>query len=377
MTLDARLDTVIVGGGQAGLALGYHLRRAGRRFAVVEAADRLGDSWRRRWDSLTLFTPRRYDALPGQPFPGNPEGYPGKDEVADYLEGYARRWDLPVLLGTRVSSVRRDSGHGSTSGFTVEADGSTLQARQVVVASGGFAGPVVPGFAQRLDERIVQLHSSSYRNPASVPEGRVLVVGAGNTGVQIAEELAEAGRQVALSVSTLGKALPNRLLGKSLFWWIELLHGMDAGPDTRIGRRLKNDNNTMGTDLEQLFRRVERLPRAVDADRGGVLSSAGERYRPDAVIWATGYRPSYPWLHVPVLDERGAPIQYHGITDIPGLAFLGLPWQRSRGSALLGWVGRDAAVLADRLGDQLPPVHRAGARASMPVSDHSPVAVGA
>jgi putative flavoprotein involved in K+ transport len=346
--MSARLDTVIVGGGQAGLALGYHLQRAGRRFAIVDAADRVGDAWRSRWDSLTLFTPRRYDALPGLPFPGDPEGYPGKDEVADYLESYAQRWNLPVLLGMRVSSVRRDRSRG----FTIEAGGTTLEARQVVVASGGFTGPVLPGFERRLDERIVQLHSSRYRNPAGIPAGEVLVVGAGNTGVQIAQELAEAGRQVCLSVSTLGKALPNRLLGKSLFWWIELLGGMDAGPDTWIGRRLKKDNNTMGTDLKEIFRRVERLPRAMDADRDGVLFAGGERRRPDVVLWATGYRPSYPWLHVPVFDDSGAPIQHHGITDVPGLAFLGLPWQRSRGSALLGWVGRDAAALADRLGDQ-------------------------
>jgi putative flavoprotein involved in K+ transport len=360
--MSTRLDTVIVGGGQAGLALGHHLQRAGRRFAILEAADRVGDSWRSRWDSLTLFTPRRYDALPGLPFPGDPEGYPGKDEVADYLDRYATSLDLPVLLGRRVRSVRRDC----SGGFTVEAGGTVLEARQVVVASGGFTGAVVPGFARRLDEHIVQLHSSSYRNPAGIGEGEVLVVGAGNTGVQIAQELAEAGRRVSLSVSTLGKALPQRLLGKSLFWWLELLGGMDAGPDTRIGRRLKNDSNTMGTDLKELFRRVERLPRAADADREGMLFSGGRRRRPDVVLWATGYRPSYPWLHVPVLDDSGAPIQYHGISDVPGLAFLGLPWQRSRGSALLGWVGRDAALLADRLGAQLPPASpsRAGARSA-------------
>src|SRR4051812_13744974 len=264
--LDTRLDTVIIGGGQAGLALGHHLQRAGRRFVILDAADRVGDSWRHRWDSLTLFTPRCYDALPGLPFPGDPEGYPGKDEVAYYLDRYARSFDLPVRSGTRVSSVRRQDSPGSSDGFVVEAGGSTLEARQVVVASGGFTGPVIPGFGRQLDERIIQLHSSGYRNPGSVPEGDVLVVGAGNTGVQIAQELAEAGRRVSLSVSTLGKALPNRLLGHSLFWWIELLHGMDAGPDTRIGRRLRDDNNTMGTDLKELFRRVERLPRAADAD---------------------------------------------------------------------------------------------------------------
>jgi putative flavoprotein involved in K+ transport len=359
---DARLDTVVVGGGQAGLALGYHLKQAGRRFVIVEAADRLGDSWRRRWDSLTLFTPRRYDALPGLPFPGDPDGYPGKDEVADYLEGYARHFHLPVLSGSPVISVRRDLSDG----FALETGWMEFSARQVVVATGGFSGPVVPRFAGRLDPGIVQLHSSAYRNPASVPDGEVMVVGAGNTGVQIAKELAEAGRRVTLSVSSLGPAAPQRLLGKSVFWWFDRLGLMKAGPETRIGRRLKDENSIVGTDVEELFRRVERLPRAVDADGDGLLLADGSRRYPDSVVWATGYRPSYPWLHLPVLDDSGAPIHYHGVTDVPGLVFLGLPWQRNRGSALVGWVGRDAAMLADHLVDRLQ---------TAPRSPRSPVRV--
>jgi putative flavoprotein involved in K+ transport len=348
--LDTPLDTVIIGAGQAGLALGYHLQRAGRRFVIVDAAERVGDSWRRRWDSLTLFTPRRYDALPGMTFPGDPEGCPGKNEVADYLDSYAAQFGLPVRLGRPVTSVRRDLADG----FVVETARETLTARQVVVATGGFTGPVIPRFAAGLGAGVVQLHSSAYRNPGSVPEGEVVVVGAGNTGVQIAQELAAAGRTVSLSVSTLGKAVPERLLGRSLFRWFELLGLMQVGPDSRIGRRLlKNENTIIGTDLKALFRRVERVGRAVDADGDGLLLADGTRRRPDAVVWATGYRPSYPWLHVPVLDGTGAPIHAHGITDVPGLAFLGLPWQRNRGSALVGWVGRDAEVLAEHLGDQL------------------------
>jgi putative flavoprotein involved in K+ transport len=361
--MNTQLDTVIVGGGQAGLALGYYLHRAGRRFVIIDGADRLGDSWRRRWDSLTLFTPRRYDALPGLPFPGEPEGYPGKDEVADYLEGYARHFDLPVLPGSPVISVRRDLSDG----FAIETGRMELSARQVVVATGGFSGPVIPGFAARLDAGVVQLHSSGYRNPASLPEGEIVVVGAGNTGVQIAQELAQAGRHVSLSISSLGKGTPHRLLGRSTFWWIDRLGVMRAGPDSRIGRKLKNENTIVGTDLKELFRRVERLPRSVDADGDALLLSDGTRRHPDAVVWATGYRPSYRWLHVPVLDETGAPIQYNGITDVPGLAFLGLPWQRNRGSALVGWVGRDAAVLADHLAGHLRTA-RTSQRPAVPVS---------
>jgi putative flavoprotein involved in K+ transport len=357
-------DTVIIGGGQAGLALGHHLRRAGRGFVIVDSAVRVGDSWRRRWDSLTLFTPRRYDALPGLLFPGDPEGCPGKDEVADYLETYARHFDLPVRLASPVLSVRR-AGFG---GFTVETSRETLEARQVVVATGGFTGPAVPDVATRLDPRVGQLHSSAYRNPPSVPGQDVLVVGAGNTGVQIAEELAAAGRRVTLSVSTLGRAVPERFLGRSVFWWFEKLGTMNAGPETPIGRRLRTENTIIGTDLKALFRQVERVGRVVGAGPDGLVLADGSHRSVDAVVWATGFRPSYPWLRPPVLDQAGAPIHTRGITDVPGLAFLGLPWQRNRGSALLGFVGRDAEILADRLGDQL--------RAAAPNRTSRPVGAG-
>ncbi|MGC9671178.1 flavin-containing monooxygenase [Planosporangium sp. 12N6] len=343
--MDTTLDVLVVGGGQAGLALGYHLRRAGRRFAIVDAHPRVGDAWRRRWDSLTLFTPRRYDALPGRPFPGDPDGHPGKDEVADYLEGYARHFDLPVHLNCRVTAVRPRT----PAGFTVETSTGTFTATAVVVAAGPFRTPRVPDFGGRLAPEVVQLHSSDYRRPGQLPGGEVLVVGAGNTGVQIAGELADHGRRVSLSAGTLGRAFPQRWLGRDIFWWFDRLGTMRLSGDSRIGRRLKEQNTIIGTDLGRLLERVRRVERAVGADGRDVVLADGSRHRPDAVVWATGFRPHYPWLDVPVLDDRGAPVHREGLTDWPGLYFLGLPWQRSRGSAVLGWVGRDAAVLADRL----------------------------
>ena len=226
MSFDSDLDTVVIGAGQAGLALAYYLRRDCRRFVVLEAADRLGDSWRRRWDSLTLFTPRRYDALPDMKFPGDPEGYPSKDEAADYLDSYASQFNLPVRLGRAVRSVRRDGAGG----FVVDTTKETFQARQVVVAIGGFNEPVIPGFAGRLGPDVVQLHSSAYRNPGSVPEGKIVVVGAGNTGVQIAAELAAAGRTVSLSVSTLGKGHAAPLHGQEPVLVVRAARGDGRGP---------------------------------------------------------------------------------------------------------------------------------------------------
>lgn len=339
------LDVVVVGAGQAGLALGYYLRRTRQRFVLVDAQARVGDSWRRRWDSLTLFTPRRYDALPGLAMPGDPDGHPGKDEVADYLEGYAAHFDLPVRLDSPVTSVR-----ARPHGFTVETPTGTFASRSVVVASGAFHTPSVPEFAASLAPEVVQLHSSAYQRPAQVPAGDVVVVGGGNTGVQIAEELAADGRQVTLAAPTLGPVLPQRLLGRDVFWWFDRLGTMRLGPDHPIGRRIRAKNPIVGTDVDRLLRTVRRLERVVGADGDALVTVDEARCRADAVIWATGFRPHYPWLDVPVLDRRGAPLHRLGETTWPGLYFLGLPWQRSRGSALLGWVGRDAADLAAQLG---------------------------
>jgi putative flavoprotein involved in K+ transport len=245
--------------------------------------------------------------------------------------------------------VRRDR----SAGFRAETSGGTFVARQVVVATGGFSGPVIPAFGRRLDPRVAQLHSSAYRNPDDVPGGHVVVVGAGNTGVQIAGELAAAGRRVTLAASTVGRALPQRLLGQDLFRWFDLLGTMDVPPESRIGRRLEAENTIVGTDLRALFRVVDRARRVVDAQGAGVVLADGRVIEPHAVVWATGFRPHYPWLHVPVLDDSGAPIHFRGVTDVPGVELLGLPWQRNRGSALLGFVGRDAAVCAERLGRRL------------------------
>lgn len=339
--MDRTLDTLVVGGGQAGLAAGYHLRRAGRRFAILDAHSEVGEAWRRRWDSLVLFTPRRYSALPGLAMPGDPDGHPGKDEVADYLRGYAAQFHLPMHLNSPVTAVDPKSGGG----FRVTTPAGSYAAETVVIATGPFHTPYVPDFAQRLAPEVVQLHSSRYRSPEQLPPGDVVVVGAGNTGVQLADELAAAGRRVALSAVTLGPVLPQRWLGRDIFWWLDRLGAMRVSGDSRIGRRLRTQNTIIGSDLRRLMRSVARLDRILDAEGRDLDLGDGTRHRADVIVWATGFRPDYPWLHVPVLDERGGPVHHRGVTAWPGLYFLGLPWQRTRGSALLGWVGNDALDL--------------------------------
>ena len=344
-TNEERLDVVVVGAGQAGLAVGYFLARQGRRFVIVDAADTVADIWRARWDSLILFTPRRYDSLPELAFPGDPDGYPTRDEVVDYLEQYAATFALPVELNTTVRSLTAADGT-----FVLELDGRRLVADQVVVATGPFQVPKLPPLAAQLAPEVFQTHSVGYRRASEVPGGTVVVVGGGNTGFQIAKELAPT-HDVHLAIGSRQTPLPQRLLGRDLFWWLTKLGLLQKTVDSRLGRRASQRDALIGSSPRELRRRygVEVKPRAVGAS-GRTLSFAdGSELEADAVIWATGYRPDHSWIHLPVFDEEGRPRHRRGVTDVPGLYFLGLSWQHTRGSALLGWVKDDAAFIADRI----------------------------
>lgn len=348
--MEQRYEVVVIGGGQAGLAMGHHLARQGRSFAILDAGPAVGHVWRTRWDSLKLFTPARYSALPGLPFPGDPEHCPGKDAVADYLEDYARAFDLPVHPGRAVTALRP---HPSGEGFRVEAGAERYEARQVVVATGPFQRPAIPAAAQRLSPEVVQLHSSAYRNPEQLPPGPVLVVGGGNSGVQIAAELAPT-RPTTLALGGRMLRLPERLLGRSVFWWLERAGVMNVTVESALGRRASRRELLLGSGPETLARDlgVRRVGRVADAGGSRVLTREGEAVEAAAVVWATGYRADHSWIHAPVLDPRGLPVHRRGVTPAPGLYFLGLPWQHTRGSALLGWVGRDAAYLAARIAER-------------------------
>jgi putative flavoprotein involved in K+ transport len=341
---DPLFDTVVIGGGQAGLAMAWHLKRQGQRFLVLDAGPAIGHTWRSRWDSLVLFTPAQYDSLPGMPFPAPADTYPTKDQAADYLQAYAAAFDLPVRPNSRVTRLRRTGDV-----FEVRTVAGVVTARQVVIATGPFATPFVPPLARTLDEAVVQLHSAEYRNPADLPHGRVLVVGAGNSGMQIAAELAKT-RPVELAVGTRSPSLPQRLLGRDLFWWVTHTRLSKLSADSRLGRRLKSRETINGTTRRQLRRAgVTVRPRLLQADGKTARFADGRSRDISGVVWATGYQPDYSWLDIPDVLDDGRPVHQRGITNIPGLYFLGLPWQHTRGSALLGFVKDDAAYLADRL----------------------------
>jgi putative flavoprotein involved in K+ transport len=338
-------DVVVIGAGQAGLAMGYFLKQQGRMFVILEAADSIGSAWRDRWESLRLFTPRRYSGLPGLPFPGEPEGYPDRDEVIAYLERYAERFELPIELNSPVRRLTRENGE-----FVLEVDGRRITAEQVVVATGPFQKPFIPELASRLEPDVFQAHSTGYRKPSDVPEGTLLVVGGGNTGFQIAEELSST-RRVVLAIGSRQTPLPQRLLGRDLFWWLTKTRLFNTTVESRLGRRLRTRETLIGSSPRKLRRGygVELKPRVVDADGRTVRFEDGSELEVDAIIWATGYRPDYSWIDLPAFDSDGRLRHRRGVSDVPGLYFLGLTWQHTRGSALIGWVKDDAEFIAEQI----------------------------
>lgn len=341
-------DTIVIGAGQAGLAAGFYLKRANLHFVLLESA-RVGDSWAQRWDSLKLFTPARYNALPSMPFPGRPYDLPGKDDVARYLRDYALRFALPVRDNFAVIGLRKRGGR-----FVLYArDGESLTASSVIVATGANHRPYVPPLGDSVAPHIVQIHSSAYRRPSQLPSGRVLVVGAGNSGAQIALELASAGRDVMLSGREVG-ALPRRLLGRDIYDWIWHT-ALRASADTLRARRQSNRyaaDPLIGIPAASLVhagvRRVGRvasvsagLPRLDDGSSAGDLS---------AIVWCTGFRPDHSWIELPAFGIDGYPLHRRGLAiDVPGLAFLGLRYQHRRRSPLLGGVGEDAKYVVQTI----------------------------
>ena len=350
-----RFDALVIGGGQAGLAVGQQLAARDLDFAILDAAPRVGDAWRQRWDSLRLFTPAAYSGLPGLPFPAPPHHLPDKDEVADYLARYAERFELPVRSATRVDALRREGGR-----YVVQAGDRRFEADAVVVATGPFQRPRVPALAARLAPDVHQLHSSRYRSPFDLADGPALVVGAGNSGVQIAQELARF-RRVWLAGRDVGR-IPRRVLGRDVYDWLWPVLAR-ASVDTRLGRRIRA-RTRRGDPLVGIGPRaiadagVARVGRVTDV-RDGRPSCDGAAIDARVVVWCTGFAPDYGWIALPVLDAEGRPRHRRGIaTDAPGLCFAGLRFQHTLTSALLGGVGADAAFVAAEVARH---VARAGA----------------
>jgi putative flavoprotein involved in K+ transport len=341
-----RLDVAVVGGGQAGLAVGHFLAGQGRHFAILEAAAEPAAAWRARWDSLRLFTPVRYDSLPGLAFPGDPDTYPSRDEVVAYLEDYVRRFELPLELDSRVLAIRDLDGR-----FGIELADRSYEADQVVIATGPFQAPFTPALAADLDPVVVQRHSTEYRRPDQLPDGPVVVVGGGNTGYQVAAELVRT-REVHLAIGARQIPLPQRLLGRDLFGYLERLGLMRRSVDSRLAQRMKDRETLIGSSPRGARRQGIHLRPRVTGAAGTTLAFAdGSQQDAATVIWATGFRHDHSFVQLPVFDAQGRPQHRRGVTDMPGVYFLGLLWMHTRGSALLGWVKDDARYIAERIAE--------------------------
>ncbi len=343
---------MIIGGGQAGLAVGYHLTRHAPSVVILDASERIGDSWRNRWDSLRVFTPARYDGLPGWPFPAPGWSYPTKDEVADYLESYAARFELPVRSGVKVDALSKEDGR-----FVVRSGPSRYEADNVVVATGGYETPRIPEFAAELDPNIVQLHSSEYRNPAQLTEGSVLVVGAGNSGAEIALESSAdhqtwlAGRDVGQELVGVG-SFADRLFTPP-FWFL-LSHVLTVR--TPMGRKVRQQLSHRGLPLARVRRKhlieagVERTPRVTGVRDGRPLLADGRALDVANVIWCTGFLSDFSWIDLHVFDEEGDPRHDRGVvTSEPGLYFIGLFFLSAASSSLIGGAAPDAQRIAQHL----------------------------
>jgi putative flavoprotein involved in K+ transport len=334
----------IIGAGQAGLATAYFLKKRGISPIIFEAADRVGAVWQSRYASLKLFTPSQYSNLPGMPFPAPKDHYPTKDEVADYLAAYAQQFDFDIRFSTPIEAMQKGAD-----GFELRSGETLFKVDAVIVATGALQRPAVPGFASHLSPAIHQLHSSDYRDPAQIGDGRILIVGAGNSGAQIAEELVAAGRDVSVSVESWPKNLPQRFLGQDIFWWLTRFGIVGTEPSMVATTDTLRSIPTIGTNLKRLEAKgqLARKPRVSNAQELEVVFQDGRSEQFATIIWATGFRNNFGWINIPGALQEGQPVHQRGASPVNGLFYIGLPFLYSKGSAFLGFVAADAQHVAD------------------------------
>lgn len=354
---DTTYSTIIIGGGQAGLVTGYYLRQHEDDFVILDSNERIGDAWRKRWDSLRLFTPARFSGLPGMDFPAPAHSFPTKDQMADYLESYANRFTLPIQTGVRVNHLSREGGR-----FVVSAGDRHFAAKNVVVAMSTFQCPRFPSFAQKLDPGIIQMHSSEYRNPSQLREGGVLVVGAGNSGAEIALEVVQS-HSTWLSGRDVGH-VPFRIEGIAARWFLiwfvlRVIFHRVLTVDTPIGRKVRprlraHGNMLVRTKPDDLIAAgIERVPRTVSVQDGQPLLEDGRVLDVANVIWCTGFHPGFSWIDLPIFtdeEQPKEPAHQRGIVaDQPGLYFVGLLFLYAESSSIISGVGRDAQRIVEHI----------------------------
>ncbi|MFC0809029.1 flavin-containing monooxygenase [Ensifer sp. P24N7] len=346
---DARhVDVLVIGAGQCGLAAANKLAKTGLKYLLVNSGSSIGDSWRARYDSLTLFTPRNVSSLPGRELPGNPLGYASKDEFADYLAAYALDGGFPIETGVDIVSLQKLD----TRFLAVARSGPKFVAKAVVVATGAFRQPWIPPISQGLSPTISQLHVDSFRNARQIPPGPVLVVGDGASGRDIAAELSQY-HETYLARGRMRRLLAERIFGRSIWWWMSKLGLLQASPESIIGRAMRKTDpfpNRQRDDAALSQMGVHLVGRLVSCSGTEMAFSDGVAIAPECVIWSTGYRDDFGWIRIPgAIDGESRAIHMQGVSPIPGIYFLGRPWQRNRASALIAGAGADAAVVVHKL----------------------------
>lgn len=352
-----RIQTVVIGAGQAGLSVGYFLAQRKLPFVILDANKRVGDSWRRRWDSLRLFSVARFDGLAGMPFPGNRHAFPTKDQMADYLESYAKHFKLPVRTSASVDRVSK-----TKNGFLIEVGEHRIEAEHVVIAMANYQKPLIPSFAGELAPDIVQVHSSAYRNPTQLGDGPVLIVGAGNSGAEIAMELTRSGREIWMSGRDTGH-VPFRIAGfagRRIFMPLlfRVVFHRILTEKTPMGRKAKAQHRTAPLirvkPKDLLAAGVKRVSRTAGVRDGRPLLEDGRVLDVSSVVWSTGFHSGFSWLDVPAFDETGEPKHARGVAaDHPGLYFVGLHFLYSMSSAMVQGVGRDAEYVTTAVADAI------------------------
>ncbi|MEX6627396.1 flavin-containing monooxygenase [Tenacibaculum salmonis] len=340
------LDYVVIGGAQAGLSMAYHLKQMDKKFIVLDGEKEIGASWLNRWDSLKLFTPTEYNHLPGLKF-DTPKGhYPTKVEVSNYFKNYVSEFKIPVQLDTLVTSVRKNEN-----GFYVTYKGGEIETKNVIIATGPFHIPYTPPCHTKLSESVLQMHSNFYKNESQLQNGDALVVGGGDSGYQILNELSKDGnRTVYFSGNTNVKSLPQQFLGKTLWWWFTVIGFLSYSKYSWIGKKINSSiQPVIGTDVKEILSRKNVIVqgRTKDALKTDIIFEKKTISTIKNIVWATGYRPNFNWIEGLELDGDGYPKNYRGVSNIDGLYFIGLPWMFTRGSATLGGVSKDANYLAD------------------------------
>lgn len=337
-------DYIIIGAGQAGLAMAYYLTKKKANYLIVDANSETGEPWLKRWDSLKLFTPSEFNNLPGMKFPHEKGYYADKYEVANYLKSYVDNFNIPIAFNQKVSSLKKEGDH-----FIITGETQVYKAKNVVVATGPFHKPFTPPCHTKIANDIMQIHSEHYKNPSQLQEGATLVVGAGDSGVQILNEIANSDREVYFSGDTNITSIPQEILGKTLWWWFSRIGFLTAHKYSWIGKKLSTGGQpVIGTDVKTLFKKqnVTCVGRTLDANEHSITFEKQQANNIKNIVWATGFKPNFDWIENIELDDSQYPKNFRGVSEIEGLYYLGLPWLYTRGSATLGGVKKDAKYLS-------------------------------